>query len=811
MQQQEPLLPSSQHYTPQHGSFLPPSSQPVQSQSPWTLNLPYGPFLRPSQIFPPYSMPYTQSQLPLGPNQAVASLVPSQPSTPYTAIQPSFPPPSPAQPPFMPSSVQQRATQFTSLTEPYTQPLGQTVGQNQAALPTEPSGQPASSQQLRPPPSPVPSSRARVDSYRPTPASVSVRSAEDVYKEEREKNQTKAERILTKLCEVSGQISTLHGDLVIVKNDNRQLHTDLDTIKNDNRQLRDQIHELQLGQRALATKDEIVEEMVNHVTPIVADHLQNYVDRCDEMQNTLPNTIASQVGHKLQDFADRSQHAAITTKQPSPEAVSSLLARLSEKVAVVERLVTSLHHLEELPEALTYVVGLKDSLKNMVQTVEQPQARTTPSVSGPPAHASSVNIPANSDMPINLFNKLEQAIKTVYDARDALYQQRTQPQSIIDLLRAISLDPNVKLLLHQMLVLSAPPIHMQDGQQNQQAVSNLNTLAQVAASHRVAPADQHTPVPRQLMTPVSNDRSLSDYQLTGYGQNARREADEHAAPCGSHATSPMHEIPPAFSNPCISPTASHSNSRSTSSLRSPIVLSSIQHKTSRAGARTSLAKDDKKRSSNSPAASSRKGSPIKKALDPSDRPFTRSMSTNAPPRRTYTFSQPGATLEDPLEISSGSSGGSPTNNTQTTDRRQSALPQPAQSAVAISATGDDNEGSLTPSDGQEISKSVETQTEAGSFPSQPKLRSQPLKTYGSRSSTAFGSQMSTTSTLGGSRKRMRSSLAMEMEKKHVRNRRVTNPFLGTAQDPSAYSKKNPHGKPTKRAIYNDEDEDESME
>ncbi|WVF67860.1 hypothetical protein IAT40_002621 [Kwoniella sp. CBS 6097] len=767
MMQHHTSLPPSQPYPIHQNAFLPPSQQ---VQSPWTLNLPSGPFLHPPRVYTPTIAPYNQSHQAYTqePASQTASATASTP-----AHNPLYPPPSPSQPSFAPSSMQQQ----TLLTQPY--PQSQTPRQTQPRFSSVGYRQPSctpQSQDSHPPVIPASSSRVRVDSYRPTASTSSARSAEDVYKEDREKQMTKSERILNKLCEISGQMITLQGDLSTVKDNNRQLHADLTTFKNENRQLRDQIHDLQLGQRALATRDEVTEDMVNHITPLLNDQTQNHIDRINEMQTVLPDTMATKIDAKLQGILGRSQGLTTPLNQRSFEALTGLVDGLSAKVDVVERLVNSLQHLEELPEALTYVIGLKDSIKYLDQTVHHPPAPLTAPVEIHPASHLSADPTANFGIPTVLLDELQQAIQAVYAARDAFEYQRAQPQSVVELLQSITTDPNVRALLQQLLAVTDQSTATFPHYENHQAASSLDTLAQVAVSRQATSRTSNTPEPFRLMTPVSYEPIMQADQPGNNTENAQFNPPRSSTPTESDVFGPVVGVPPAFENSKLSPLASRRYAGAgTTSLLYPLtsghtVPTSVPRPSATPKSKTSTASDGKKKSSHELVSGSRRTSSHKKPLDPTDRPFTRSMSTKAPPRRADTGNGPGASSEHPIEISSGSSGASPPDVRQENNSEESFPPRVSTPAKTRRDEGES--AAFIDQQQQDAGNGIDSQTEAGSFPSEPKPRPQPLKTYGSRSTTTlFGSQMSATSSMGGSRKRMKSSLAAEMDRGHVRHKR----------------------------------------
>ncbi|OCF45575.1 hypothetical protein I317_00477 [Kwoniella heveanensis CBS 569] len=796
MPHQTPLPPSQLPPPLQHAQIPAPFLHSQQVHSPWTMQSSSAPFLQASQSYAPFTIPDVQGQQSFYQPQINANSAQVEPMASTATIQPPCPPPSPMQPPFVHPSLQQQPL----LTQPH--PSNQMSAINPAPYWYPPERcQPSSTPQLLgPPATPAPSSLLRVDSYRPTPSIAPGRSAKEIHQEDREKSMSKSDRILHKICEVSRQISSMQSDLGAMKDQNRQLHTELTTVKNENRQLRDQIHELHLGQRALATKEEIIEDMVNHVTPVLNDQSQAYTDKVDELRNVFPDLVSEKVELRLQGVLSRSQGATNSSdNHTSAQALPNLINRLSGKIEIVERLVTSLVHLEQLPEALTYVVGLKDSLQRMEQTVKHPES-TLPEHSEIPIAASPSSLKASvTAVPSDLVHKLQGAVDALHAAR-GYFEGGFQQQ-----FRTISLEQTqIKHLLHQFLAtyISSIPNQPSFGGPS----SGLAALAEVAASRTGDTAIASTTLTALPLTPVSNDSDLARDQDLQVGQQDERS--DPRAPIESDVFGPIVSIPPAFKDSDSSPLATRTTigGKPSPSASSMTIHSSVPKASARVRLNAPFTSSGKDRSSDVRPSSPHTGPSPKRANDPSDRPFTRSMSTNAPRRRTYTYNRPGTSAERPIEISSGSSGASPPAVIQNTGCHDSPLTQNAQLTATFLESVPKLEGASSLEDRQGINKYIESMTKVDSFPSQPKARRQSLKTYGSRSTTTttFGSQISSTSSIGGSRKRGHSTLAADL---HMSNARTKRSMIANQQSQHiSLSSSGSKGKQGKRGMIPDEDE-----
>ncbi|WRT70867.1 uncharacterized protein IL334_007866 [Kwoniella shivajii] len=320
-----------------------------------------------------------------------------------------------------------------------------------STLPTPPS-----SGAYRLPSPPIVNRATRVDHYHPedgpSPSRASTgraststpRTAQDIYEEGRQKKVTGVDKILAKLTEMSGHITTLSHDISALKNDNIILKNDNINFRNDNRQLRDKLHELSLGQKAIATRNEITEEIGNQLSTPMNDNLQVYLDKLE----TLPETIALSLKSKLED-------TQVFKNSKDAEASSSLLNQVLSKFNEIDKFIYLLQPFKDLPQAIIDVVVFKDALQALTAKVEDSSQQSalahqhTFTSSHPVSHPASISIvPSISS---EAMERLEPAIQALHAAKTTFEDQGSNNNEMITLLHTLNNGQNeVKSFLRNL-------------------------------------------------------------------------------------------------------------------------------------------------------------------------------------------------------------------------------------------------------------------------------------------------------------------------------------------------------------------------
>ncbi|WWD20861.1 hypothetical protein CI109_105338 [Kwoniella shandongensis] len=213
-----------------------------------------------------------------------------------------------------------------------------------------------------PPHTPVqripPGSMIRVDHYRPPPAPTpesssgsQPRSAEEVYKAGRSQKPpgTASEKILFAIAEFETRLTS---SIIMLQNE-------VTTLKSENRGLRDQVHELQLGQKTLATKDEIIEEVAPQLTTALNDVFQPFSDQIEKTLEALQTTVANICCSKLKEILDKKEQpkeqADLKESCQAQELLVTLQNHLLSKLESLEEVGSALNTIKSVPHCLCHI------------------------------------------------------------------------------------------------------------------------------------------------------------------------------------------------------------------------------------------------------------------------------------------------------------------------------------------------------------------------------------------------------------------------------------------------------------------------
>ncbi|WWC92473.1 uncharacterized protein L201_007431 [Kwoniella dendrophila CBS 6074] len=662
------------------------------------------------------------------------------------------------------------------------------------------------------PPSQSRSSTRPVDQYRPpsrtntnstvagssgtialragTPAST-PRTAQEIYEKGKEKKPTGVDKILSTINDFAEksfkQNNALEDNIrgFIAKFDNLQnditsFKDEITTLKHDNRQLRDKIHELQLGQRSLATRDEIAEEVANQLTTnSLLDNFQNIFDRINKIpENTSSLCIAKLIPHIKTSPGSTFNSGSTTATQ---DALTTLLNHVVTKFNSVDTVIASLQSLQGLPQAITDVVvfkGALDALTVKVHEMSQAQSQSQPSIQ----HVINSQCNNNSTTP--------ETPSPPTSSAQAFEQLIIMNDKLDIIIKACELNTNLsgelKTLIRDVKIPTATntspyePISHVDTSEHSHINNgitepleatqrdSLDSLASVAASQAKLLENQkdNNQQPKQpgqfsrLATPdppTGSNLDMFDSLYTTYSfERSSPKPDRNTKRSTGQGT--VSEFP-ARTGVNTSGTL---NGQGSSLLPDPGRIS---------GRETSPIPNDIHKDSesslNSKSSTSPKRAKFSPIPDPSDRPVTRSMSNQLrepikwnpishAPRKSYnkkssSSSSVGQSKEHAIEISSGSSNSQPSKRrgrppkTQSSTqlqkdemRSQEKIANPLSRSDSdfryrLSTKRDDKNDDSNDNEEQLPNSGIDSLPSNDSFPNQPKPQSrpQPLQAYSS--------------------------------------------------------------------------------
>ncbi|KAK8850690.1 hypothetical protein IAR55_004610 [Kwoniella newhampshirensis] len=223
---------------------------------------------------------------------------------------------------------------------------------------------------------PAMGSMRRVDHYQPLPGPKSSeshpRSAEEVFKAAKSQKPpgTASEKIMMALTELGAQL----GNQIIA------LQTDTTSLKNENRCLRDQVHELQLGQRTLATKDEIIEEVAPQLTTSITDTFQPFSDQLDKRLGVLPRAVAELSVAELKDVL---KFKPVPTQKEEVKHDCQLLVTLQNhllsKLEAFEEVGSALNTIKSVPHCLCHIEVWNQAWGSLHQVARKVASHPDPS------------------------------------------------------------------------------------------------------------------------------------------------------------------------------------------------------------------------------------------------------------------------------------------------------------------------------------------------------------------------------------------------------------------------------------------------
>ncbi|WVQ86262.1 hypothetical protein IAT38_008430 [Cryptococcus sp. DSM 104549] len=209
---------------------------------------------------------------------------------------------------------------------------------------------------------------------------------------------TASDRILAAIKDLGGQVSSLEGQI-------SSLESTITELKSDNNHLRDQLHELHLGQRSLATKEEVADEVANQISVTIPDAVQSYSDRTAAVIKQVPATVAEAVMLKMEEVLKQKEVSSRSNKEADDSAIqplSNLLTHLITKLDAIEQIGDACRTLHNLPQAIEDISTCRHSLDRLIRLTEHsllnpsPPVATTPSSDTQQRHVKALFALKNS-------------------------------------------------------------------------------------------------------------------------------------------------------------------------------------------------------------------------------------------------------------------------------------------------------------------------------------------------------------------------------------------------------------------------------
>ncbi|WVR08727.1 hypothetical protein IAU60_005785 [Kwoniella sp. DSM 27419] len=481
-----------------------------------------------------------------------------------------------------------------------------------------------------------------VDSYRPEDVPMLPRTAEQVYHDEREKAMTKSDRIFSKLTEISSSIASMQEDLSLIKHD-------VAGGRDDVRHLRDKMHELQQGQRVLATREEVIEEIIQQVAPLITDQLNAYTDKLDRIASGIPDRVVTSAYAQLNNFGrELSRSTASSLDTLKADLHCYIASHTVGKLDALDKLQEFLVVYKDLPEALAQIHAFAGLVQTLGEKAEQAE-RANPPVS------NDVSTSERDD----LFDRIQQMMQAEISKADGAFS-RSFSQQLCQTVQGIHQEYcEIKQLLQGFLFRpistpSAPTCLRTPASDAAPAPGGLPLLSHTAPrssleaySTSALPPTPSSGRPVRICEPV---KSLGNHHLVSALSNAPITSKEDVF-------GPLMGV---SAGPQIAPLSAEFNIDtepllSASTARTSRVTSKARKKVRKASPPISRAPQTAARSSQNklPVKGDMPGVPRASPLSIFDRPHTRSMSSTVP-RTRYTMS--GHTKETPIEFDSGSSG-----------------------------------------------------------------------------------------------------------------------------------------------------------
>nr|ODN82375.1 hypothetical protein L203_05469 [Cryptococcus depauperatus CBS 7841] len=192
-------------------------------------------------------------------------------------------------------------------------------------------------------------------------------SAQELFVQNRGKAITTAsDKIMAAVKELGWQLSSLQGEVA--------------SLKNDNRQLRDQLHEIQQGQRALPTRDEVSEGVLNSVVPALQEKFHSHLNEVNGLVKPLSRNIVDIVLPQVKNLLaerDRAERTAREKDELNHQPLEGLLTHLVSKLGAVESIGNTLPAIRSISQAVGDIALCKDSLARLQLITEQSHMNNT--------------------------------------------------------------------------------------------------------------------------------------------------------------------------------------------------------------------------------------------------------------------------------------------------------------------------------------------------------------------------------------------------------------------------------------------------
>ncbi|RSH87058.1 hypothetical protein EHS25_003547 [Saitozyma podzolica] len=371
-----PTTSTSTSKLPSIPDFLPPATNPSTSYPGSTLDLSREssvPFPRPSQWIP-------RARVPLGARPLPPSISPSVPLRSIHTDDPTQSPSSLLSSDFQGSQSQSQSHHAQAQPHPPRPASSMSLScremHTQTPYAAQPQPQIIPIESYRPlPPDSARSSRAPtpqlgafsrlglegiggVAARRERAGSVDsgpLRSAAELFLASSMPKQTASEKVLAAISEWGHHVSDRLAQVML-----------------ENKSLRDQLHELQTGQRALATKQEVTEEITAQLSPALHEFFQSLHEKMDQVFTSTPNKTADLVEgknrHLLMEWKEVTSQRS-QDEESGQKPLASLMNHLISKLDDVSTISTYLQAYKDLPQALSDVQVFKVALEALMGKV----------------------------------------------------------------------------------------------------------------------------------------------------------------------------------------------------------------------------------------------------------------------------------------------------------------------------------------------------------------------------------------------------------------------------------------------------------